>query len=177
MLSSTVVVIRGLWLWYNKSNSRSIFWNKHFKTFLEGEMYKGKPTFLLVIKSLLFWYGTPSSLLHILIFFCTVFIFYNCNCKSSVQIIRKSFFQKQCTWHLIKKYLVKCSFLVFANLCEGNFLYCPMFVIIDTACRTWLKWSKTSFFAKIFVCFLKLLNISLDKYEILNHVKQVFQWR
>ena len=54
MLSSTVVVIRGLCLWYNKSNSRSIFWNKHFKTFLEGEMYKGKPTFLLAIKTYTF---------------------------------------------------------------------------------------------------------------------------
>ena len=43
-----------------------------------------------------------------------------------------------------------------------------------------LKWNKTSyieyFFAKIFVSFLKLLNISLIKYALfLGHVKQIFK--
>ena len=44
MLFPTFVIIRRLYLWYNKSNSRYTFFNKHFKVFLECEMYKDKPT-------------------------------------------------------------------------------------------------------------------------------------
>ena len=46
----------------NKSNINYIFCDKPFKYFLEGESSKDKPTPLLVIKILSFWYGGISFL-------------------------------------------------------------------------------------------------------------------
>ena len=62
------------------------------------------------------------------------------------------------------------QFFILPNLCYANcILILPILV---------LKWNKTSyieyFFAKIFVSFLKLLN--LNRYGLfLSHVKQIFK--
>ena len=50
MLPYTTVVIGGLRLWYNSSNSSYIFCNKHFNDILEPQMPKDKLTLLLAIK-------------------------------------------------------------------------------------------------------------------------------
>ena len=57
MLPSTTVAIRGLGLWYNKSNIRYTFCSKRFRVFLEGQGYKDKPTSLLPIKTYSFDVG------------------------------------------------------------------------------------------------------------------------
>ena len=52
-----------------------MFFNKPFKAFLEGYMFKDKPNPLYARKNLLFRCGGVSSFLHIAIFFCAVFIY------------------------------------------------------------------------------------------------------
>ena len=64
----------GLCLCYSRSNIMYTFCNVPSKAFLEGQMAREKPTSNLAIKNLPFCCGGPSSFLHIIIFFCTVFI-------------------------------------------------------------------------------------------------------
>ena len=90
--SSITVIIMGLLLWINSSNIRYIFCNNHFKDFLESQMSKDKPTPLLAIKNLLFWWDWLSSFLYIVIFLCIVFILNNCNYslfKPSITVFEK----------------------------------------------------------------------------------------
>ena len=47
MLPSIAVIIKGLGLWYNKSNNKHIFCNKRFTAFFDGQTSKDKPTLLL----------------------------------------------------------------------------------------------------------------------------------
>ena len=79
MLPFAVVVIRSLYLWYDKSNkhvtSMYTVYNKWFKSVLEGQTFKDKPTPLFAIKNLLFWYGNLSSFLHIVSSFFVEYLF------------------------------------------------------------------------------------------------------
>ena len=77
-------MISGLHLLYNICN-RYVFCNKPFKTFLERQMLKDKPTLLLAMKLCNFYESELMNshiFLHIVILFYTVFILYKCNCKS-----------------------------------------------------------------------------------------------
>ena len=70
-------------------------------------------------------------------------------------------------------------FFFFANLCQGNFLYCPRFSILTKTLilpALVLKRNKISciehFLIKVFVSFVKILNIILEEYSpFLSHVK------
>ena len=104
MLPSTTVAIRGLGLWYNKSDIRYTFCSKRFRVFLEGQGYKDKPTPLPPIKTYSFDWGPIILFTHVF----AVFILYKCNYKSSVRDINGvqqnlfSIFMSQSPIHLIK---------------------------------------------------------------------------
>ena len=75
-------------------------------------------------------------------------------------------------------------FFSFTNLLQGNFLYCRSFLyqlkvlILPVLLLKWnnlLHW--ISFSVKIFISFVKLLNINWDKYNLfLSHVKSDREW-
>ena len=76
-----------------------------------------------------------------------------------------------CNWKMffILRNVFSNVFFFFTNLSQGNFLYCLRFLIhLKTLILhvLLLNWNKTCyidfFFVKIFVSFIKLLNISLD---------------
>ena len=49
-VSLSVFAIRGLRLLYNISSISYVFCNKHFTAFLERQIYKDKPIYLLALK-------------------------------------------------------------------------------------------------------------------------------
>ena len=71
-VSLSVFAIRRLRLLYNISSISYVFCNKHFTAFLERQIYKDKPIYLLALKFeafILIWCDDLSPFSHLVIFF------------------------------------------------------------------------------------------------------------